>query len=178
MKEHANRYIYPDLHLFRSKKVRRLGLVITILAVAVVVMLLIPTIQRYGLAQKFVNELYTTTQEDLIDPSARVERLRKLATEEVVDELLKTDGIPAVVLHESGKNVLTYYEKRPRAIGQNPEPELWTDEIPGAIRIDDKKNNQLIAGWRGVVGIRLGRVGGRYYVVDMSPINWQELYRP
>ena len=176
MPDRKNDYIYADIRLLRSKIGKRLAVTIAAALLILVAALLVPGIQKYGLAEKFVNELYTTTMEDLIDPTARVERLRMLATDDLVDELLQNDGIPAVVLHQANREVTTAFQQGPRAVNDAPQPDLWTDELPGKITINDAQNNKLLAGWRGVLGVRVEKVSGEWLVTQISDVDWQKLY--
>lgn len=176
MTEHKNGYILADIRLFRSKKTKLIALIAAIAAVLILVLTILPGIQRYGLAEEFIVTLYETTQDDLKDPTTRVERLKELATEELVNELLQNGGIPAVVLHENGKNVTTSFKRESRPLHYEPQPELWTDELPGKVTISDIENDKLLAGWRGVLGVRMEKVKGKWLVTQISDVDWQELY--
>ena len=176
MTEHKNRYIYADMRLFRSKRVRRIALGAAVITVMILVAVLVPGIGKYGKAREFVDALYETTEADLKDPAGRVERIRELATEELVDKLMQRGGIPAVVLQE--KNVETWFEHGTLTQEMFPEDEYWTDALAGSVKIHDHTNNLLLSGWRGAVYVRMEKVEGKWKVTDISEIDWQEKYTP
>ena len=53
MTEHKNRYIYADMRLFRSKRVRRIALGAAVITVMILVAVLVPGIGKYGKAREY-----------------------------------------------------------------------------------------------------------------------------
>ena len=161
MTEHRNRYIYTDMRLFRSKRVRRIALGAALIALMILAAVLVPGIGKYGKAREFVEALYETTEADVKDPTGRVERIRELATEELAEELMQRGGIPAVALQERNAKVETWFEHGTLTQEMFPEDEYWTDELAGSVRIHDHTNELLLNGWQGAVYVRVEKVEGK-----------------
>ena len=172
-----NRYIHADISLLTSKRALIIGTVAVLLIITVIAGIMLPNARRYKAARNFAETLYAAEKAEP-DPDARVETLRTLATDEVVDELLQSGGIPAVELHETGANARTWFEHSTLKHDEHPDYETWTDALAGSVKIHDYNANMLLSGWRGTLCLRVEKVDGQWIVTDMQQINWQELYRP
>ena len=108
---HDNR-MYELLVLFRdARKLRRptwkqaikwSGTALLLLALVAGSTIGLVRVHKRHVAKEFLETLYTVTEEDLIDPQPRIDRLYALAEEQFVDGLLRTDSVPAVYFREKG----------------------------------------------------------------------------
>ena len=173
-----NRYILADISLLRSRRTLIIGTVVVLFMIGMIAGFLLPQVGRYQAARTFAETLYETTKEDLADPTQKIATLRTLATDEVVEELLRSGGIPAAELHDMGANALTWYEHGTLEHDEHPDHKMWTDALAGSVKIHDYKASMLLSGWRGTLLLRVEKVNSQWTVTAMQPIDWQVLYQP
>lgn len=167
-----NRYIFADIGLLRSKKAWWIAAVLAVVIAVVLVIVFVPGADRHEIAREYVETLYTTTPEDLVDPTARVEQLRTIATDEVVDHLLDVGGFPAVTLHEEGTNAETYFEYTSLAQDQQITDDRWNHVLAGNIHVINHEMNTHRTTWRGAVYFRIDKVDGQWRVIDATTVRW------
>lgn len=167
-----NRYIFADIGLLRSKKAWWIAAVLAVVIAVVLVIVFVPGADRHEIAREYVETLYTTMPEDLVDPTARVEKLRTIATDEVVDHLLEVGGFPAVTLHEEGTNAETYFEYTSLAQDQQITDDRWNHVLAGNIHVINHELNTHRTTWRGAVYFRIDKVDGQWRVIDATTVRW------
>ena len=166
---------YGDIPLPRRRKTIVLSIAIGVLLLIVLAALLLPLAGHERAARQFVEELYTTTAQDAANPSAKLEALRKLATDELIDRLTQSDGIPALVIAENGTDYTTELNFNP--LDQKEQATLPDNAFAYNIevRVVSKAQNFDRSGGRGIATVQLEKQNGVWKVCDLSAPNWQEL---
>lgn len=166
---------YGDIVLPRRRKTIVLSIAIGVLLLIVLAALLLPLARHERVARQFVKELYATTEQDAADPSAKLNALRELATDELIDRLTQSGGIPALVIAENSADYTTELNFNP--LDQKEQAALPNNAFAYNIevRIVSKAEDFNRSGGRGVATVQLEKQNGVWKVCDLSAPNWQEL---
>ncbi len=166
---------YGDIVLPRRRKTIVLSVAIGILLLIVLAALLLPLAGHERVARQFAEELYTTTAQGAANPSVKMDVLRKLATDELIDRLSQSGGIPALVIAENGSDYTTELNFNP--LDQKEQAALPNNAFAYniEIRVVSKAQNFNRIGGRGIATVQLEKQDGVWKVCDLSAPNWQEL---
>ena len=166
---------YGDIVLPHRRKTIVLSIAIGVLLLIVLAALLLPLAGHERVARQFVEELYTTTEQDAADPSAKLNVLRKLATDELIDRLTQSGDIPALVIAENSADYTTELNFNP--LDQKEQAALPKNAFAYNIevRVVSKAQDFNLSGGRGIATVQLEKKNGVWKVCDLSAPNWQEL---
>ena len=138
-------HMYESLLLFRDARksrgttwkqvIKRGGMTLLLLVLVTVSTVGLVRAHKRHVAKEFLETLYTVTEEDLIDPQPRIDRLYALAEEQFVDGLLRTDSIPAVYFRENGIFMTMSFSAARDAAFEKRLPQRGIITFPGAVTL-------------------------------------------